>query len=314
MGSFISDSITLTDTTTTLVNGDTLTVDTDNATNYDGGATVYNQLTNSFQINMPFTVTHTGTWSQAGLDQNDPRVIAIASKNLENSHYIAAAFVNNNATATGTIINNVFRDMTFGTGGSSLVAGSTLERWKLIDDVTGIFEYTGNERFDGSITFDITSVSSGGTVGFRFKWVMSISTTITAATIAFVNSNPDTITDTGNGFLTAGFKVNDTINVSGSTSNDGDYTIATVAAGTITLVASDTLTAETLGATVTINGLFGDLPDPVEVVQSIGSDSANASKTFPLRAVKGEQIKPQVTRNSGTSGLTTQYSTVYVTQ
>lgn len=75
---------------------------------------------------------------------------------------------------------------------------------------------------------------------------------ITAATIAFVNSDPDTITDSGNGFVTAGFQAGDVIAVINSSSNDGIYTIATVVAGTITLVATDSLTAEALGANVTI--------------------------------------------------------------
>ena len=44
-----------------------------------------------------------------------------------------------------------------------------------------------------------------------------------------------TVTDSGSGFVTAGFKAGDLITVSGSTSNDGNYTIVTVAAGTLTL-------------------------------------------------------------------------------
>lgn len=77
---------------------------------------------------------------------------------------------------------------------------------------------------------------------------------MTAITIAFVDSDPDTITDSGNGFVTAGFKAGDIITVSGSTSNDGNYTIDTggVAAGTLTLIGGDTLTAEGAGDSVTI--------------------------------------------------------------
>ena len=75
---------------------------------------------------------------------------------------------------------------------------------------------------------------------------------ITAATIAFVDSNPDTITDSGNAFVTSGFDNGDTIVVTGSASNDGTYTIATVVAGTLTLIGGDTLVAEGASATVTI--------------------------------------------------------------
>lgn len=75
---------------------------------------------------------------------------------------------------------------------------------------------------------------------------------IKAATIAFVDSDPDTITDSGNGFVTAGLASGDVISVRGSASNDGIYTIDTVAAGTITLVSTDALTAESVGNTITI--------------------------------------------------------------
>lgn len=75
---------------------------------------------------------------------------------------------------------------------------------------------------------------------------------IEAITIAFVNSDPDTITDSGNGFLLAGFRSGDKITVSGSTSNDGTYTIASVTAGTITLDVSDSLVNEDAGDYVII--------------------------------------------------------------
>ncbi len=75
---------------------------------------------------------------------------------------------------------------------------------------------------------------------------------ITGTGIALVDSDPDTITDTGDGFITAGFEAGHKITISGSTADDGDYTIATVAAGTITLVAGDAFTGEGAGNTITI--------------------------------------------------------------
>lgn len=73
---------------------------------------------------------------------------------------------------------------------------------------------------------------------------------IVANTIAFVDSNPDTITDSGSGLLTAGFVPGDEIHVEGTSNNDTNgspYTIASVVAGTITLDAGDSLTAEGSG-------------------------------------------------------------------
>ena len=231
-GSFLSNSVTLTDTATTLADGNTLCLDTDSATDYDGGAVVYNKQTNSVQVNRTYTVTKTGTWDTGGLDQTDPRVVAVEQREQPDSHYIIAAHVNNNTTANGAIVNNTFTDMVFGTAGSALNADSTIERWKLIDDVNGTFEYTGTEPYDGSLGFDFTVVSSGGDQEFRFAWQI----------------------DTGSG--------------------------------------------------------FGDLPDHIEALAEIGSTAASISKSFPLRANRGDKIKPEITRNSGSSGITCSYATI----
>lgn len=101
---------------------------------------------------------------------------------------------------------------------------------------------------------------------------------INAITIAFADDDPDKITDSDNGFVTAGFKEGDLVTVSGSTSNDGNYTIDTggVAAGELTLVIGDSLTAEIAGDNVTVfvalpgqlvAGFFGwGLDDGIDVV------------------------------------------------
>ncbi|MFZ2937657.1 MAG: hypothetical protein WA066_03010 [Candidatus Omnitrophota bacterium] len=67
-----------------------------------------------------------------------------------------------------------------------------------------------------------------------------------ARTIAFVVSSLPTITDSGNGFLTAGFEAGDIVNVSGSGSNNTSYKIDSVAAGTLTLESFEIVIAETL--------------------------------------------------------------------
>lgn len=65
-----------------------------------------------------------------------------------------------------------------------------------------------------------------------------------AIKLAFVDSNPDTITDTDARFVKQNIKAGDLIRITGSTTNDGTYTIANVVAGTITLVGGDALNAE----------------------------------------------------------------------
>lgn len=90
-----------------------------------------------------------------------------------------------------------------------------------------------------------------------------------SATIAFTENTTtaDTITDSGSLFLVSGFEAGMRITVSGSTSNDGTYTIASVSAGTITLANADDLATEAAGATVTIVSDSGfSIPDGIAVV------------------------------------------------
>jgi hypothetical protein len=106
---------------------------------------------------------------------------------------------------------------------------------------------------------------------------------ITAATIAFVDSDPDTITDTGSGFVTAGFQSGQQIMVEGSSSNDGTYTIDTVAAGTITLISDDSVTAEEATATITITPKLSFIYEPYEIrlIKSDDDDNGYLLKPFP---------------------------------
>jgi hypothetical protein len=78
--------------------------------------------------------------------------------------------------------------------------------------------------------------------------------TLTANTISFSDSDPDTILDSNNGFITAGFIPGTRLIVSGSVLNDfGAKTVETVAAGVLTLISTDKLNNEAAGATVTLS-------------------------------------------------------------
>lgn len=92
--------------------------------------------------------------------------------------------------------------------------------------------------------------------GTTYSTISTTFTTKTATTIAFVDSNPDTITDSWSWFLAAWFEAWDVIKVSWSASNDWIYTIDTVVAWTITLVSWDSLSAEWVWASVTITQIF----------------------------------------------------------
>lgn len=96
-------------------------------------------------------------------------------------------------------------------------------------------------------TFQFNITSSGTPERLRAK--------LRGTTIAFSenNASADTITDSGNGFLTAGFQAGDQITVTSTSAvNDGTYVIGSVVAGTITLIARNDLTTETAGAAGTV--------------------------------------------------------------
>jgi hypothetical protein len=77
---------------------------------------------------------------------------------------------------------------------------------------------------------------------------------LTDTTIASVDSNPDTFTDTGNRFITKQFIIGDIVTVSGytggNTGNNGDKTVTNVAAGTLTI--AESLSAVGAGGSITI--------------------------------------------------------------
>ncbi len=77
-------------------------------------------------------------------------------------------------------------------------------------------------------------------------------TTYTASTIAFVDSDPDTITDSASQFVIEGFSSGDVIEVTGGPNDGKRFTIDTVLAGTITLISRDSVTAAVSGASITI--------------------------------------------------------------
>jgi len=78
---------------------------------------------------------------------------------------------------------------------------------------------------------------------------------IEGTTFAAVDSNPDTITDSGNGFITAGFVAGMGIVVTGSSEggNNTTHIVDTVAAGTLTLSTASALTADSAGDAWTIS-------------------------------------------------------------
>jgi hypothetical protein len=107
--------------------------------------------------------------------------------------------------------------------------------------------------------------------------------TYTASTISFANADPDTIDDSASGF--GSFSSSQDVLVSGSTSNNGVWTVNTAAAGTLTLQSTDALTAEAEGSSITISA----------VTYPVASDY---SRTIDLMNTTQERLlEEEVTRN-----------------
>lgn len=116
-----------------------------------------------------------------------------------------------------------------------------------------VYEWSGGVATIASVTANTITKSGTDTwAQSRFYFAGNI---VAQTTIAFVNSNPDTITDSANGFIIAGFRPGQRITVTGSASNNGTFTVRAVTAGTLTLIATDSLTAEAAGAAVTIRAI-----------------------------------------------------------
>jgi hypothetical protein len=118
---------------------------------------------------------------------------------------------------------------------------------------------------------------------------------ITANTISFSDTNPDTILDSGNGFITAGFAAGDSIKVAGSKSNDGIYTIDSVAAGTLTLIGGDSLVTESAGFTISIissewHDLTENWPIDEPEIEIIGANETDYNGTHILKTVPNRKV------------------------
>lgn len=110
-------------------------------------------------------------------------------------------------------------------------------------------------------SFELGEADKNGIYSVDFEFVVTgafaiYSAHITASTIAIVENDPaaDTITDSGNGFITAGFANDMSLIIEGSAADDGAYHCETAAAGVLTLNTHNDVTGEAAGSAITIHG------------------------------------------------------------
>ena len=120
----------------------------------------------------------------------------------------------------------------------------------------------------------------------------SLTSTISGTGLAFVDGggSSDTITDTGSGFVTAGFASGDKIRIIGSASNDGDYLLTGAIAATLT-VATGSFTAETASQSITIYQVPDEDTTPDE------TNHVNLNRMLSLAVV--DYIKAQLSDSKG---------------
>jgi len=151
------------------------------------------------------------------------------------------------STSNSITINEVIASEGFDINGGKLMIGGNE------------YTYTGssNSTFTG-VTPDASSlVALQGVAQSVDSDILTEHILSKKTTIAFVHNQPssnDTITDSANGFVTAGFTAGQKIAVTGSevVTNNTVYTIKTVAAGTLTLSDNDVVTDELAGNIITI--------------------------------------------------------------
>lgn len=187
---FTANIVTMTDTGTSLIDGDTLTILTTNNLDYDGGATVFNQQTNTFQISREFIATDTGVWSTKGLDHSDPRVIAVNNPGFPDSTTKIELSVEGNVVETDIPA----------AGARVIIASSdwiatSQERMKLLSPDQSM--YTGTEpvsvKLDGNVFLE--PASSTKTLSTQF-----VRHDLARVTVTFTNGT-NLINETGHSLL-----------------------------------------------------------------------------------------------------------------
>ena len=153
-------------------------------------------------------------------------------------------------TTTTTLVSNARSGSCTITASADLFASTDVGRLvKLYDGFLKITAFTNATTVTAAVQPNLAGDSE-------------ILPTYAATTISFLEGDPsstgashnDRIVDTGKNFIDQGFKVNQTITVSGTSNNNGDYLIVDVTDDTILVSPSDDLVAESAGGSFTIVG------------------------------------------------------------
>ena len=152
----------------TVADGDTVVhTGFTSATQLNGTFVVSDVTVNSYEVVAVFTVTDTGTWSNASLTESSGLVSAFDNPGQEESRAIGSMYVSNNVDVTVIATISTWTDLDLGTA----LAASNISDWTLTDAVTGELTYQGSEPFSGTVFASISAFGAGGTSEYRFRAV-----------------------------------------------------------------------------------------------------------------------------------------------
>lgn len=152
---------------------------------------------------------------------------------------------------------------------NTLVAGNVVQFFTTGALPTGILPLTNyyvistglsSSQFEVSTTLGGSAVNTSGSQSGTHTVYLVNNTN--GASISFTASPTPgtaaaTISDSNNNFLNAGFAAGDSLTVTGSANNDGNYVIASVVAGKISLEMSNTLITEAVGQSIVLYNQTG---------------------------------------------------------
>ncbi len=137
---------------------------------YDGNFSMSKYWLNTTQvvINKSYTNTATGTFDVVPIDPTHPDSLAFLNPGVRESEYLIFGELTGNTSSTSIDIDTYGEiDLT------GLTQNDITQRWKLIDDVAGVWMYLGNERFIGKFMQNMVC-EKGATATRNYKWGVSI--------------------------------------------------------------------------------------------------------------------------------------------
>lgn len=148
-------------------------VDIQYTISYDGGYTVINPLSTTFDISATYAGTGTGRWSTGSLDEKNKYVNCDNNGSQPDSVKVVGAYVTNNANTTSVSAINTWYPVNV----SPMIQSETTSQFTVINSTTGEIRYNGIRPFNGIATVSISAYKSGGANSYAFRLYKTVGDT-----------------------------------------------------------------------------------------------------------------------------------------